>query len=207
MLTTLVFASAYAATPAEAERWITELDYAVEHGQQSWLKSAFAELFTRVDGLSVDSLRTLLRREMEGNPEVECRGQLCRVQWVRPDERSSFVLHQVDGDWRLWDEAFGSHIHGPVSASLKVQGPGEVEVRVNGTPTFLFDPVRDADTAVIDRHLSAGINLVTLVPRGNVSVSLEVQGPNGNLVVFEGELGATRAFPFVVKPGPVPLPR
>ncbi|MEM6929510.1 MAG: hypothetical protein AAF602_21400 [Myxococcota bacterium] len=207
MLTTLLLASASASNPADLEGWLPELQTAVDRRDESRLQSVFAELLARAPELSVRELRNQLRREMNGESEVECRGRLCRVQWVRPDDRSHLVLQRVDGEWRQWDESYGGHVAGPVSARLDVEGPGEVEIRVNGTPTFLFDPVRDQADAVLDRYLTPGINLVTLMPRGDVAVSLEVERGGRLLAAFDGALQATRTFTFTVDEGPRPLPR
>lgn len=207
MLTTLLFASATASNPAELEAWLPELERAVERGDEAWLREVFAELLARAPGLSVRQLRNHLRREMVGVPSVDCRGPLCRVRFARPDDSSQLVLHRVDGAWRLWDPEFGGHVAGPVTAEVGVQKAGEVEVRINGTPTFLFDPVRDAGTAHIDRHLSPGINVLTLVPRGLLDVSLRVEQGERDLVDFDGVLEAARTFTFTVDEGPTPLPR
>ena len=190
-----------AADPASVEAWLPELEEAVEQPHPAWLRWTFAEFLQRTD-LSVGGLRAHLDVEMVGHPEVDCRGALCRVRFVREEDHSSLVLHRVHGAWRLWDQGFGDHVHGPVVARVEVLGPGGVEVRVNGVPTYLFD---EGEKAVLDRHLAPGFNLVTLVPRRLAFVSFELHGPHADLA-FDGRLEAPRTFLFEVGPGPGTVP-
>jgi len=206
MLTTLILASATAATPSDVEAWLPRLEAAVDRHDHPWLREVFAELLARSPGLEGPELRRHLKREMTGEREVECRDVLCRVRWVRDDDHSELVVRRVGSSWQLWDPEYRDHVAGPVSARLAVEGEGEVEVRVNGMPTFLFDPVRDTASAVIDRHLSPGINLVTVVPRGAVSLSLAIERDGRSLVTHRGVLDAVRTFTFEVPAGSRPVP-
>lgn len=206
MLTMTLVSGAMAANPAEVEAWLPQLTDAVERGDATWLRPVFAEYLARVPGLTVAQLREDLRREMDGEPEVECRGALCRVRFVRSTDTSQLVLQQVDGAWRLWDEDYGGHVDGPVSARVAVDGPGEIEVRINGRPTFLFDAVTSDSSAVLDRYLAPGINLVTVVPRGQVAVSMQIERGPRELASLETAPRAAQSLTFTVDEGPRPLP-
>lgn len=207
MLVVSLLTTASAFNPSEVEAWLPELTHAVEVGDTVWLEGVFSELLSR-GVVDVDELRAQLRQEMQGTRDVECRGAICRVRWVREKDRSSLLVHQVNGEWQHWDPAFGGHIDGPVEAIVSARGTGEVELRINGTPTFLFETVDGrTDRSTLDRQLTPGLNLLTLVPRGEVSASLRVAGKRGELVTFDGDLGSPRTFTFRVAEGTRPTPR
>jgi len=220
LLSTFAFA---APSPDDVERWLPRFDKALRRGDDATLRSVFAEPLARTPpeqhASQLEAVRSHLRGgAMKGEREISCRAELCRVRWVREDESSYLILHRVDGAWRIWDESWGDHVAGQVTARIEARGPGRVEVRVNGAPTYLFDAVQDetAMVSMLDRALVPGRNSLTLVPTGEVEVSVRVGGwsdesvvdtTRGDLVEFDGPLTTERTFRFDVEPGPRPLPR
>lgn len=222
MIWLLSVAASAAPSAKEVETWLPKLEKMVRKRDVDALSVVFAEPLARTPpeqrATQLEALPGFLKQAMKGERDIACRGEVCRAHWDRGDETSYLLLRPVDGGFRLWDEGFGEHVAGQVTAQLAARGSGRVEVLLNDNPTWLFDPVQGSTAMVsmLDRALAPGANTITLVPTGEVTVSLRVGGwgtdagmvdtTRGDLVTFDGELTESRTFRFEVAAGASVLP-